>query len=172
VREWIGASPLVFLATADAEGRCDVSPRGGPPGWVRVIDESRLAMPDAPGNRRADSLRNIIATGRCGLLFAVPGRREVLRVNGEACLTTDPDLLAGIPGKPKLAVGVTAQEIFLHCAKAFIRSSVWEADTWADPASLPSGAEILRDHAAVNGFERPVAEAEEQVAESIATRLW
>jgi PPOX class probable FMN-dependent enzyme len=89
-RAWIEASPFVLLATADADGHCDVSPRGGPPGWVRVLDERRLALPDAPGNRRLDSAHNVLENPRCGLIFLVPGRTETLRVNGRACLTRDP----------------------------------------------------------------------------------
>lgn len=171
-RTWIAASPLVLVASADADGRCDVSPRGGPAGWVRVLDERRLALPDAPGNRRADTLRNVIATGRCGLLFLVPGRRDVLRVNGRACVTTDPSTLAGIPGDPVLALGVEADEVFFHCAKALIRSQLWDAESWADPGSLAPLAETLRAHAARNGRVASKGEAEAQVEESLAQRMW
>jgi len=171
-RAWIAASPLVLVASADRAGRCDVSPRGGPAGWVRVLDERRLALPDAPGNRRADTLRNVIATGRCGLLFLVPGRRDVLRVNGRACVTTDPATLEGIPGAPVLAVGVEVDEVFFHCAKALIRSQLWDADTWPDPSSLAPLAATLRAHAARNGRASPTGEAEAQIAESLAQRMW
>jgi PPOX class probable FMN-dependent enzyme len=171
-RAWIAASPLVLVASADADGRCDVSPRGGPAGWVRVLDDHRLALPDAPGNRRADTLRNVIATGRCGLLFLVPGRRDVLRVNGRSCVTRDPATLEGIPGSPVLAVGVEVDEVCFHCAKAQNRSQLWDADSWPDPSSLAPLAETLRAHAARNGRTSPDGEAEAQIEESLRTRMW
>lgn len=171
-RAWIATSPLVLLATSDGAGRCDVSPRGGPPGWVQVLDDHRLALADAPGNRRLDSLVNIVEQPHCGLLFLVPGRSDVLRVNGRACLTSDPDLLGGIPGEPVVAIGVVAEEVFTHCAKALIRSGVWKADTWPPVDALPSLAEMLRDHAAINGRTVDVNVAEQQVAQSIAERMW
>jgi len=168
-RAWIDRSRLAFVATTDHEGRCDVSPRGGPPGWVRVLDEQRLALPDAPGNRRVDTFRNVVLNPRCGLVFLVPGRSEVLRVNGRAWATTDPEALEGIPGKPVLALGVEVDEVFLHCSKALIRSSLWDAPAVDD---LPSGAEILRAHLALNGRTVSGEEAERQVTESIRERIW
>jgi PPOX class probable FMN-dependent enzyme len=171
-RAWIEASPFVLLATADHAGRCDVSPRGGPPGWVRVLDEGRLALPDAPGNRRLDSAHNVLENGRCGLIFLVPGRTETLRVNGRACLTRDPEALEGIPGDPKLAFGVLAEEVYLHCSKAFMRAQLWEPGSWPDPDALPTGAEIFRDHVAGNGVAVERAEAEAAIEESIRERMW
>jgi PPOX class probable FMN-dependent enzyme len=171
-RQWLAASPFLLIATADADGRCDVSPRGGPAGWVQVLDDHRLALADAPGNRRIDSLRNILANPHCGLLFLVPDRSEVLRVNGSACETDDPRLLDGIPGRPAVALGVTVDEVFTHCAKALIRSKVWKAETWPPPDALPSLAQMLRDHAAINGRRSELGEVEDQVATSIAERMW
>ncbi len=168
-RAWIERSRLAFVATADGEGRCDVSPRGGPPGWVRVLDEHRLALPDAPGNRRIDTFRNVLVNPRCGLVFLVPGRTEVLRINGRAWATTDPETLEGIPGNPLLALGVEVDEVFLHCSKALIRASLWDAPAVED---LPSGAEILRAHVARNGRTVSGEEAEQQVSESIRERIW
>jgi len=171
-RAWIGTSPLVLVASAAADGRCDVSPRGGPAGWVRVLDDRRLALPDAPGNGRADTLRNVVQTGHVGLLFLVPGRRDVLRVNGAAWVTTDRETLDGIPGTPKVAVGVRADEVFFHCAKALLRSQLWDPESWPDASELAPLAVTLRDHAAHNGRAVDVDDAEAQIVESLAKRMW
>jgi PPOX class probable FMN-dependent enzyme len=171
-RDWIDRTPLVLVATADAAGRCDVSPRGGPPGWVGVLDERRLVLPDAPGNRRVDSFRNVLANPRCGLLFVIPGRRDTLRVNGRACVTTDPELLRGIPGRPSLALGVEIEEVYAHCGKALIRSAAWDPEAWPDTEGLASLALMLRDAAARNGHKASLADAEAQIDESIRERLW
>jgi PPOX class probable FMN-dependent enzyme len=152
-RDFIARSPFVLVATADEGGNCDVSPKGGGPGFVAVLDESRLAIPDAPGNRLVYSLRNVIASGRAGLLFLIPGMEETLRVNGRACLTRDPavlELLGREDKAPKVAVGVQVEEAFLHCAKAFKRSALWRPDEWPDRAGLASAAQIWRDHMALD----------------------
>jgi uncharacterized protein len=153
-RVFISLSPFVLVATADAAGNCDVSPRGGPGGFVEVVDRHRLVFPDAKGNRLADSLRNICETGRIGLLFMIPGMNETLRVNGRACLTEDPEILArhviqeGRP--PKLAVGVEVEIAFLHCAKALIRSGLWRSESWTGRDGLPRPAQIWKDHIGLN----------------------
>jgi hypothetical protein len=152
-RDFIARSPFVLVATADEVGNCDVSPKGGAPGFVAVLDENRLAIPDAPGNRLVYSLRNVIASGRAGLLFLIPGMEETLRVNGRACLTRDPavlELLGREDKAPKVAVGVQVEEAFLHCAKAFKRSALWRPDEWPDRAGLASAAQIWRDHMALD----------------------
>jgi PPOX class probable FMN-dependent enzyme len=123
-REFIARSPFVLLATSDAAGRCDVSPKGDPAGFVLVLDERHLVIPDRPGNRRLDGMRSILANPHVGLLFLVPGRGETLRVNGHASIVRDAELLArlAVGGKtPRLAIGVEVEEVFLHCAKAFKR---------------------------------------------------
>jgi len=150
-RDFIGRSPFVLIATADRAGRCDVSPKGGPPGFVEVCDEKRLVIPDAKGNRRLDSFRNIVVRGRVGLLFLIPGLDETLRVNGRACLFRDPEVLERheTQGKiPRIAVGVEVEEAFLHCAKAFRRSSLWEPESWPSIEGLARPAQIWRDHIA------------------------
>jgi PPOX class probable FMN-dependent enzyme len=142
---FVAHSPFVLLATADGEGRCDVSPRGGPPGFVKVLDAGTLVVPDLNGNNLLDSIRNVVTNGRAGLLFLIPGHDETLRVNGRACITTDPavlDLFAQEVRRPKVAVGVEIEEVYVHCAKAFRRGGVWQPDTW--PLDVPDGVDILR----------------------------
>jgi PPOX class probable FMN-dependent enzyme len=171
-RALIEAAPLVFVATSDADGRCDVSPRGGPPGWVRMLDSRRVALPEAPGNRRLDSLGNVLATGWAALLFVVPGRNETLRVQGPATVTRDPDLLATIPLAGRLAplaLGVEAEEVFTHCGKAFMRSGAWDPTAWPAVDDLPSPAEVLRDHVADGST---LAEVAGQMQESYTQRMW
>jgi uncharacterized protein len=148
-RRFIGLSPLMFLSTANRAGWCDVSPKGDAPGFVRVLSDTTLAIPDRPGNRRADTLRNILENPQIGLIFVVPGMRETLRINGQACIFRDPDVLASMAyqGKtPQLAIGVTAQEVYLHCGKALIRSHLWQPETWPAQDELPNGAEIFTNH--------------------------
>jgi uncharacterized protein len=170
-RDFIGRAPFVLVATADADGNCDVSPKGGAPGFVQVLDEQRLAIPDAPGNKLVYSLRNIVHTGRVGLLFLIPGLEETLRVNGRACVTRDPALLDRFTGEaksPKLAVGVQVDEAFLHCAKAFKRSSLWRPEEWAGADGLASPAQIWRDHMAL---ELTTQEVQEFVDEDYTNNL-
>ncbi|WP_416875513.1 MSMEG_1061 family FMN-dependent PPOX-type flavoprotein [Kitasatospora sp. SC0581] len=145
----IACSPLVFVASADAAGRCDVSPRGGPAGLVSVLDEYTLAIPDATGNKRLDTLHNILETGRVGLLFVVPGRDATLRVNGQACVSTDPELLRQLTavGKPpRSAIVVAVEEVYGHCPKAFLRSSAWKPENWLAKGAQPSSAEVTLSH--------------------------
>jgi uncharacterized protein len=173
-REFIARSPFVLVATADDRGNCDVSPKGGPPGFVDVLDERRLAIPDAPGNRLAYSLRNIAAAGRVGLLFLIPGIEETLRVNGRAWLTRDAEVLRplALGGKPpKVAVGVEVEEAFLHCAKAFKRSALWRPDDWPDTTGLASAAQIWRDHMALDLTTQDVQEfVDEDYANNLTWR--
>jgi PPOX class probable FMN-dependent enzyme len=152
-REFIACAPFVLVATADELGNCDVSPKGGAPGFVSVLDRKRLAIPDAPGNRLVYSLRNVVAGGRVGLLFLIPGMEETLRVNGRAWLTRDPEVLEPLAAEakpPKVAIGVEVEEAFLHCAKAFKRSALWRPTEWPDRTGLASAARIWRDHMALD----------------------
>jgi PPOX class probable FMN-dependent enzyme len=160
-RDFIARSPFVLVATADERGTCDVSPKGGPAGFVSVLDEKRLAIPDAPGNRLVYSLRNVAAGGRAGLLFVIPGMEETLRVNGQAWLTRDPAVLEPLAAgakPPKVAIGVEVEEAFLHCAKAFKRSALWRPDEWPDAAGLAAAAQIWRDHMALDMTTKEVQE--------------
>jgi PPOX class probable FMN-dependent enzyme len=150
-RAVIAATPLVLLATSAPDGSCEVSPRGGPPGFVQVIDEHRLAIPDLAGNNLVDSITNIIANPHVGLLFVLPGRDETLRVNGRAWLVTDDDVLSGFTAelkRPKAAIGVAVETAFVHCAKSFRRGRVWDPSSWA-PDAAPSAAELLTCHIAL-----------------------
>jgi len=136
---FIVESPFAVLATADASGRCDASPRGGPPGFAAVLDPRRIVIPDYTGNRRQDSHRNIIANPFVGLVFFVPGVLETLRVNGRATLNTDPDLLASLATggqRSKLAIDISIDVAFVHCGKAPIRSHLWDPSTWPTGISL------------------------------------
>ena len=171
-REYIGCSPFALLATSSPDGRCDVTPRGGPPGFCRVLDDGRLAIPDVKGNRRLDSLTNIVENPYAGLLFLIPGMQETLRVNGAATLPREAALVGAVssPGKPAiLAVVIEPEEVFMHCAKAFIRSALWAPETWPAADERPLAAAIMRDHMR---SELSVEEVQAQSLESIRTRLY
>ncbi|MFN0090586.1 MAG: MSMEG_1061 family FMN-dependent PPOX-type flavoprotein [Acidimicrobiales bacterium] len=146
-RAFIAACPFVLLATSGADGGCDVSPRGGPAGFVRVLDEARLAIPDLNGNNLLDSLTNVVENPHVGLLFVLPGRDETLRVNGRAWISVDDELLAGFADlrRPKAAIAVEVTSAFIHCAKSFRRGGVWAPESWA-PDGAPSAAELLVGH--------------------------
>jgi PPOX class probable FMN-dependent enzyme len=162
MRAFIAQSPMVLVATADRNGRCDVSPKGDGPGFVLVLDDHRLAIPDRPGNKRFDGMRNILENPHVGLIFLIPGREETLRVNGLASITCDPDILqrCAVQGKsPALAIGVAVEQCFLHCAKAFRRSGFWAVEQWPAADALPSLACVLFDQIkpeglTVNDYER------------------
>ncbi|AGZ41120.1 MSMEG_1061 family FMN-dependent PPOX-type flavoprotein [Actinoplanes friuliensis] len=144
-RRLISCSSLVLVASVDAGGNCDVSPRGGPAGFVAVLDARTVAVPDATGNKRLDSWQNVIATGRAGLMFVIPGRTTTLRVNGRACISTRPELLAQLTavGKPPasaLVVGI--DEVYPHCPKAFLRSGAWKPEQWLPADAQPTSAEV------------------------------
>lgn len=147
-RTFIGRSPFLCIGTQDMAGKADVSPRGDPPGFVKILDDRTLAIPDRPGNNRLDSLVNILANPSVGLLFIIPGFNDTLRVNGEARLVTDPDLLQGMTVEdrvPKLAIVVTVREVFMHCAKAFRRSQLWNPERFQDRGEMPSLLKIIFD---------------------------
>jgi len=158
-RTWIAASPFCLIATAGADGTCDVSPKGDPPGSVLVLDDTTLAIPDRPGNRRVDGFRNILANPHVGVIFLVPGREETLRVNGRARLVREApffDRMVVRGHRPTLALLIEVEQVFFHCAKAFKRAGLWQPRTWRDPAALPSMACIVND-------VQPVAETLEEL---------
>jgi PPOX class probable FMN-dependent enzyme len=171
-RRLVALAPLVLVASHDAEGRCDVTPRGGPPGFVAALDRDHLAIPDATGNNRLDTLRNVVATGFAGLIFLIPGRSQTLRVNGRACVTAAPavlDRLTPVGKPPRSALVVAADEVFAHCPKAFVRSRLWDPASWPAAADQPSQAEVSHAHLRDPGLT--VADVERQQAESLRTRL-
>ncbi|MBU8858446.1 MULTISPECIES: pyridoxamine 5'-phosphate oxidase family protein [unclassified Micromonospora] len=146
-REWLAASPFCLIATAGADGTCDVSPKGDPPGFALVLDDTTIAIPERPGNRRADGYRNILANPHVGLIFLIPGRTDTLRINGRARLISDAPWFAGMEVKghrPVLAVEVAIEQIFYHCAKAFLRSDLWQPETW-QPDVLPTRARLIKE---------------------------
>jgi len=147
-RTFIAAAPFVLVGTASPDGTGDVSPKGGPAGFVVVLDDHRLVIPDLAGNNLLDSITNIVAGSGIGLLFVIPGVDDTLRVNGRACITTDPAVLdrcAVKDRRPKAAIGVTVTQQYMHCAKAFRRSDLWNPASWPDAATIPTLGCILRD---------------------------
>jgi PPOX class probable FMN-dependent enzyme len=158
-RAFIAHSPFLVMGTAGADGTCDVSPKGDAPGFVRVLDDRRLRIPDARGNRRLDSFSNVLENPRAGLLFLIPGMGETLRVNGRCEIARDAD--------PQVSLIVTVEEAYLHCAKALIRSRLWDPPAWPAAAELPSAARIFSDHTGL-GDESAAAE---MLRESYTKRL-
>lgn len=147
-REFIRRSPFLTIGTQSHEGKADVSPRGDPSGFVQVLDDRTLAIPDRPGNNRLDTLSNILANPNVGLLFLVPGFDDTLRVNGTAILSTDPKLLATMSVNdrvPTLAIVVTVAEVYLHCAKAFRRSRLWDPEARQDRKDMPTLLKMILD---------------------------
>lgn len=145
-RRFVEQAPFVCLATSNAAGDCDVSPRGDPPGFVRILDDRTLLVPERPGNRIADSLRNILANPHVALLFVLPGLGESFRVNGRATLTTDRDLLgpSAVEGKPpKLGILVDIDEAYAQCPKAFLRSHLWDPGRFLARDAIPTSGEML-----------------------------
>ncbi|MFB7215161.1 MSMEG_1061 family FMN-dependent PPOX-type flavoprotein [Streptomyces sp. NPDC056255] len=170
-RRLIGGSSLVLVASADARGNCDVSPRGGPAGFVSVLDSRTVAIPDATGNKRLDTLQNVIATGRAALLFVVPGRTTTLRVNGRACVSTRPELLTQLTavGKPPasaLVVGI--EEVYPHCPKSLLRSGAWKPQQWLPADAQPTSAEVTL--AQLRTPELTIADIEQAEADSLKYR--
>ncbi|KRC59644.1 MULTISPECIES: pyridoxamine 5'-phosphate oxidase family protein [unclassified Nocardioides] len=158
-RAWLAATPFCVMGTADAEGRCDVSPKGDPAGQlVHVVDERTIAIAERPGNRRADGYRNILANPQVGLNFLIPGRGDTLRVNGRARLVSDApffDAMVVKGHRPLLAVVVDVETVFFHCAKAFLRSQLWKPETWTPEEKVPRRAVLAQQ------LERPDDSIEE-----------
>lgn len=145
---FIENSPFLVISTSSTEGKMDASPRGGNSGFVKVIDEQTIVIPDAKGNNRVDSISNIVETGRVGILFLIPGVDETLRINGSAYLSTDDTYLKLFTEElnpPKACVIISVEETFLHCAKAFMRSKLWDASSQMDRDSFPTMGQMLKD---------------------------
>jgi PPOX class probable FMN-dependent enzyme len=170
-KQWLAASPFCVIATAGADGRCDTSPKGDPPGFTLVLDDATIAIPERPGNRRADSFHNVLDNPHVGLLYLIPGRGDTLRINGRARLVRDApffDRMTVKGHRPKLALIVDIEEVFYHCSKAFLRSALWKSETW-NPEAAPSRAQIAKS------LERPdetLEDLERYYGPQYATRIY
>ncbi|MCV7285044.1 pyridoxamine 5'-phosphate oxidase family protein [Mycolicibacterium wolinskyi] len=145
-QDWLAASPLCFIATTDDQGRVDVSPKGDPPGFAQVIDDTTIAIPERPGNKRVDGYLNVLQRPHVGTVFVIPGRGDTLRINGTARILSDADYFdaMAVGGKrPILALEIAVEEVFWHCAKAFLRSDTWKPETW-NPTAVPSVAQLAK----------------------------
>jgi PPOX class probable FMN-dependent enzyme len=172
-RAFIARSPFLLMATSSARGRCDVSPKGDAPGFVRVLDDHHLVIPDRPGNKRLDGMRNLLQNPHVGTIFLIPGREETLRVNGRASITRDAEILESltVQGKrPLVAIGVEVEECFFHCPKAFRRSALWDPARWLDRAALPSMARVLFDQVRPAG--KTLGEYERESEERLKRTLY
>jgi len=172
-RAFIARSPFVLVATADLKGHCDVSPKGDAPGFVLVLDDGHLLIPDRPGNKRFDGMRNLLENPGIGLIFLVPGSEETLRVNGRARIVRDPEWLARLAAQgktPQLAIVVEVEESFLHCAKCVKRSGLWEPARWPDREGLASPAQMFRDHAKLSHVT--VEELDQRLQEGYRKNLY
>jgi PPOX class probable FMN-dependent enzyme len=164
-RETVARSPFVLIGTDGADGGLDVSPRGGPPGFVRVLDDRHIAIPDLNGNNLIDSLRGVVVNGRAALLVIIPGKDETLRVNGAAWVTTDASVLDRWHDelrRPTTAIVIRTDEVFMHCAKSFRRGRVWDPASWDELADAPDGLDILNAQGLVSANDAATREFLEQ----------
>jgi PPOX class probable FMN-dependent enzyme len=169
-KRYISLSPFVVLSSMGGDEVLDASPRGGAPGFVKVMDDNTLLIPDSPGNNRLDTLENIIHTGRLGLLFLIPGVDETLRVNGAADLSVAPADIAQCTTEvraPKLVIRVNVQQAYLHCAKAFMRSKLWESESRIERSQLPTMVDMINEQAAIEG----VFETHEEIMQRYRNEL-
>jgi len=171
-REFIGRSPFLLIGTSGADGRIDMSPKGDPPGFVKVLDDKTLAIPDRLGNRRADTFSNLVVNPQIGLIFLIPGKQETLRVSGHAIIVRDLSVreTMAVSGKiPEFAVIVEVDQMFFHCAKCMIRSNLWKPDCWPTLSGLPSLAETM---VSAGRLQHSVQEMQEIVDNDAAKRLY
>ena len=169
--EWLAASPFCLIATSGADGTCDVSPKGDPPGFALVLDDATIAIPERPGNKRADGYRNILANPHAGLIFVIPGRKETLRINGRARLIRDAPFFDDMIVKghrPQLALLVEIEQIFFHCMKSFMRAQLWEPESW-HPEAVPPHAVIAKS---VQPREETLEELERYYGPQYETHLY
>ena len=170
-RDWLAASPFCLIGTCAADGTCDVSPKGDPPGFTLVLNDATIAIPERPGNRRADGYRNILSNPHVGLIYLIPGRKETLRINGRARLIREAPFFDDMIVKghrPQLAIVAEIEQIFFHCMKAFLRSKLWEPETWR-PDALPSHAQIVKS---VQPCAESLEELERYYGPQYATRIY
>jgi PPOX class probable FMN-dependent enzyme len=166
-RRFIEHSPFALVSSADAKGNCDVSPKGDGPGFVYILDDSTILIPDRPGNRRADTITNVIENPHVGTIFLIPDVEDTLRVNGRAFIVRDSDLLEKMTfrGKtPALAIAVEIEEVFFHCAKAFKRSNLWKPELWPDHSAIPSLARMILDQVNDTTTDRVQVECDLEVS--------
>ena len=171
-RDFLAHCPFVVLATANAVGLVDASPKGGPPGFVAVLDDHQLAIPDMSGNNRLDSMRNIVEAGHIALLCMVPGTDETMRINGRASISTAPEVLDRCPIgelRPNVAIVVEVRSAFIHCAKALRRSALWQPSEWPDTSDMATPACMLKDHI---GLEVSVEDSQRLLDASYAATTW
>jgi PPOX class probable FMN-dependent enzyme len=171
-RRFIAKCPFVLISSCDGEGRMDISPKGDPAGFVQVLDDSTLAIPDRPGNRRADTFKNILQNDRVGLFFLIPGKQETLRASGRGIIVRDLSLREqmAISSKiPDFAIVVTVDQVFFHCPKCVIRSHLWSPETWPDKTGLPSLAEAV---VAAGKLDISVEQVQEMIEHDAKTRLY
>jgi hypothetical protein len=171
-RAVIERSPFMLIGSADADGNMDISPKGDPAGFVQILDEKTLAIPDRKGNRRADTFTNILANPKVALYFLIPGVKETLRVTGTARIVRDLTLRESMAERnkvPDLVIVVDVVDAFFHCAKCIIRSGLWESDDWADTLGMASYAQVLADHSKV---DQPVAEIAAEIAMNNVKNLY
>jgi uncharacterized protein len=169
--EWLAASPFCLVATSGADGTCDVSPKGDPPGFAMVLDDTTIAIPERPGNKRADGFRNILANPHVGLIFVIPGRKETLRINGRARLIRDAPFFDDMivkGNRPQLVLLVEIEQIFFHCMKSFMRARLWEPESW-HPGAVPPPAVIAKS---VQPREETLEELERYYGPQYETRLY
>jgi PPOX class probable FMN-dependent enzyme len=170
-KDWLAACPFCLVATAGADGSCDVSPKGDPPGFTHIVDDVTIAIPERPGNRRADGLHNVLSNAHVGLIFVIPGRGDTLRINGRARLLRDApffDEMVVRGHRPRVALLVEIEQIFFHCSKAFLRSDLWQPESW-QPEAIASRARIAK------ALERPdesLVELERYYGSEYAKRLY
>ena len=169
-RRFIALSPFVVMATSDSQGHLDTSPRGGDPGFAKVFGANTVVMPDWPGNNRLDSFTNIIETARASLIFLIPGITETLRINGRARLLVDDSRMSDFVerGKlPKILIEVTVEKAFLHCAKAVMRSHLWDASRHIERSALPTMAAMLKDHTGLSGEDETTEDMLERYQQTL-----
>ncbi len=176
--DFINRSPLLCIGTSDASGKADVSPRGDAPGFVQILDDRTIFIPDRPGNNRLDTMTNIVENPSVGLLFVIPGYNDTLRVNGMAKIVNDEALTTNsqIKGRvPKVGILIDVREAFLHCAKAFLRSKLWDPNSLQDRDRMPTLAHMILDQVAASDASptiKEVADADEFINENYKTELY
>lgn len=171
-RAWIERTTFVSIASCDAQGHMDVSPKGDPPGFIKVLDPKTIAIPDRIGNKRGDTFHNILQNPAIALMLVVPKRKEVVRINGSAEIAVDDDVLDMMTVKghrPNLALIVRVEEAFFHCGKSMIRSRMWQPEEWGSIEGLPTYAEALKE---MGKMENPLEEIEARMAHNEADRLY